>query len=237
MKIRGTRECQSCGTQWSYYETGSVACPDCGGMRSVGVDETRRQHTDSPADLELEPVRRRLATESIEDVVDELKETLRSYTRKRGFIAGGELRELDDTYLAARELLHASDLVARSREPSEAEELYVLAVLRQAESGEWPPEADLPDSLAAARGLAVAESVEAYRRDLRTWLDEHPDPEAAHTLGTLRDQLKRAEALQGAIGLETAEGLVAVAREIGQYLREGDVDALASARDRLQRLG
>jgi len=237
MKIRGTRECQSCETRWSYYETGSITCPNCGAMRSVGVDEARRTHTDSPAELDLEPVRRTLATEPLDHVVDDLKERLRGYTRKRGFINGGELQPLDDRYLAARELLHASDLAARSHGPSEAEELYVLELLGGAESGEWPPETDFPNSLSAARGLAVADAVAAYRRDLRTWLDDHPDPEAANTLGSLRDQLKRAEALQGEIPVDTADELVAAAREIGDSLRSDDADALASARDRLKRLG
>ncbi|ATW89821.1 hypothetical protein halTADL_3119 [Halohasta litchfieldiae] len=236
MKIRGTRECQSCDAQWSYYETGSVRCPNCGSMRSVGVDEDRREHTDSPAELDLEPVRRTLATEPLEHAVDDLKQRLREYTRKRGFIKGGELQPLDDRYLAARELLHAADLAARSHSPTETEELYVLELLGGTDRGEWPPETEIPDSLAAARGLAVAEAVEAYRRDLRTWLEDHPDPEATKTLGSLREQIKRAEALQGEVSLGTTNSLVAAARAIGQYLRTGDENALASARDRLQRL-
>lgn len=237
MKIRGTRECQSCETRWSYYETGSVSCPNCGAIRSVGVDEARQTHTDTPAELDLEPVRQTLASEPLDHVVADLKERLRGYTRKRGFINGGELQPLDDRYLAARELLHAADLAARSQGPSEAEELYTLELLGGAESGEWPPETDLPESLAAARGLAVADAVAAYRRDLRTWLDDHPDPDAANTLGSLRDQLKRAEALQGEIPPATAAELVAATREIGDSLRDDDADALASARDRLTRLG
>lgn len=236
MKIRGTRECQSCESQWSYYETGSITCPNCGGMRSVGVDEARQAHTDAPAPLELEPVRRTLATESLANVVDDLKERLREYTRKRGFIKGGELQGLDDRYLAARELLHAADLAARSQDPTETEEIYVLELLGGTDRGEWPPETEIPDSLAAARGLAVAEAVDAYRRDLRTWLDDHPDPEASRTLGSLREQIKRAEALQGEVSLGTTNSLVAAARAIGQYLRTDDENALASARDRLQRL-
>jgi DNA-directed RNA polymerase subunit RPC12/RpoP len=39
MKIRGERECKDCGARWSYYETGSVSCPECGSRRSVGVDD------------------------------------------------------------------------------------------------------------------------------------------------------------------------------------------------------
>ena len=236
MKIRGTRECQSCETQWSYYETGSVSCPNCGAMRSVGVDEARQTHTDAPAELDLESVRRTLASEPLDHVVDELKERLRSYTRKRGFINGGELQPLDDRYLAARELLHAADLAARSRGPDEAAELYVLQLLGGADSGQWPPETELPGSLEAARGMAVVDAIEAYRGDLRTWLDDNPDPEAAKTLGSLRDQLKRAEALQGEIPVDTADELVTATREIGDYLRTDEADALASARDRLGRL-
>jgi len=156
-------------------------------MRSVGVDEDRREHTDSPVELDLEPVRQTLATEPLEQAVDDLKTRLREYTRKRGFINGGELQPLDDRYLAARELLHAADLAARNHSPTETEELYVLELLGGTERGQWPPETGIPDSLAAARGLAVAEAVEAYRRDLRGWLDDHPDPEATKTPGSLRD--------------------------------------------------
>ncbi|WP_253738450.1 DUF7117 family protein [Halohasta salina] len=236
MEIRGTRECQACGRQWSYYETGAIRCPDCGAIRSVGVDERRQLHTDGAAELEIEPIRQRLASEPLAHVVDDLKDRLRSYTNTRGFINGGELRPLDDRYLAVRELLQAADIAARGRGPTEAEELYVLELLDGAAAGEWPPESELPGSLAAARGLGVAEAIEAYRRDLRTWLDDHPDPEATNTLGSLREQLKRAEALQGDIPVDTADTLVDAAREIGDYLRTGEADALASARDRLRRL-
>lgn len=236
MKIRGTRECQSCGTQWSYYETGSPSCPSCGSLRSVGLDETRQEHTDSPADLELEPVRSRLAGESVESVAAELKATVRTYTRKHGFITGGELAPLDGEYLAACELLHVADLLGRRRQPTEAEQLYLFALIEAAENDEWPPDAELPESMTAARGLGVVKALEAYRRELRTWLDDQPDPELQSTLGVLRDQCKRAEALQGEISPGTASSLIAAARGIGQYLRTDEEAALATARDRLERL-
>jgi len=65
MEIRGTRECRSCGRQWSYYETGTIRCPDCGAIRSVGIDERRQLHTDGAAELDLEPVREALADEPL----------------------------------------------------------------------------------------------------------------------------------------------------------------------------
>ena len=56
MRIRGERECKDCGTRWSYYETGTPSCPDCGSLRSVGVGE-RTQHTAGTAALDLSPAR------------------------------------------------------------------------------------------------------------------------------------------------------------------------------------
>jgi len=236
MRIRGTRECRSCGTTWSYYETASVNCPSCGSLRSVGLDETRREHTDGPAELDLGEIRSRLGDETVEAVADELKTPLRAYRHQRGFINGGELQPLDSQYLAACELLHVADQVARRHQPTEAEQLFVFRLLDATEAGEWPPDAELPASLGAARGLGVVEAVDAYRRELRKWLDEHPDPEARSALGSLREQSKRAEALQGDIPPETATGLVSAARDIGQYLRTDDETALATAQSRLQRL-
>jgi len=186
--------------------------------------------------LDLDAISGRLAEEPFDRVADDLKTTLRAYIRKRGFINGGELQPLDARFLAACELVQVTDLVARTRQPTDAEQLFVFALIDAAEAGEWPPDAELPSSLAAARGLGVATAVEAYRRELRTWLDDHPDPAARSTLGSLREQCKRAEALQGEIPPSTATGLVAAARGLGQYLRTGDESALATARDRLQRL-
>ncbi|MXR22522.1 endonuclease Q family protein, partial [Halobacterium bonnevillei] len=60
MDVRGERECKSCGTRWSYFETGSVACPECGSVRSVGVGE-RSQHTDGNATLDLSDAQRAAA--------------------------------------------------------------------------------------------------------------------------------------------------------------------------------
>ncbi|WP_418286830.1 DUF7117 family protein [Halorubrum sp. DTA46] len=174
MKVRGERECQACGARWSYYETGSIECPDCGGLRSVGVDD-RTAHTDSPVDLDLSGHRDRVgdARGTLPDQgVAGLKSDLREYTRKRGFIRGGELLPLDDTYLAARELLEAVDCYERLRDPTDSDREYLLGLLAGADEGDRPDRSHVPESLREARGMAAVHAAEAYRTDLLAFLDE-----------------------------------------------------------------
>jgi predicted RNA-binding Zn-ribbon protein involved in translation (DUF1610 family) len=238
MEIRGQRACQSCDAEWSYYETGSVACPNCGSLRSVGIDADRKQHTDSPVALPLSEFSDRIAAEPVDQYAAELTDILREYTRKRGFINGGELRALDDSYLVARTLLHTVDVLSRAQPTTADEELYLVALFETlagdgATIDGLPPCGPVPDSLTEAWGLATADVVSAYHTDVKTWLDESPDSEATQTLSRLRDQVKRVEALHGDIDPEMASSLVRTARDIGRYLRDDDPTALATARDRL----
>lgn len=235
MRIRGERECKDCGTRWSYYETGSVDCPSCGSLRSVGVDE-RTEHTASTASLDLTAAREALEHDRLAEAVAEAKSACREYARSAGFIHAGELQPLDDTYLAALELVHAADLVGRSFSPTEAEELYFLALLRGADFGERPDPAEVPDSMREARGLAAAEAVDEYRGELRTFLDGDPEPAVGRMLESVTDHVRRLRALEGDIPPREAETLVRVARELGRSLATDDESALAAARDRLDRL-
>lgn len=287
MKIRGERECRACGTRWSYYETGSVACPSCESLHSVGVDE-RTAHTDAPATLELGPHRERIGNAQgtlPEEAVDDLKSTLREYVRRRGFIRGGELLAIDTTYLAARELLEAVDAYDARFDPSDADRTYLLALLSNAEDGDRPAIDDVPDSMRKARGMAAARAVDEYRADLLAFIDElersttgggsgadegeptdavlddESTPSATVTVesgagladaggsepGTrvgparemlerLRDRTKRVEALHGDVDPAVADRLVEVADCIGEYVRTGDEDALATARTRVEEL-
>jgi len=235
MKVRGQRECQDCGTRWSYYHTGAVACPDCGSLRSVGVGD-RDRHTDGPARLDLSAHRERMSAGRFDrDARGALTSDLRAYLRQRGFISGGELRPLDDTYLAARELLTVAEAYGRRRDPDEDARLYLLELIGGADAGERPPPGDVPASMAAARGLAVATAVGAYRRELTTHLDDRDraEPDARTALGRLRDRIRRVEALDGYVDPADAERLVRAARDVGAYLRTGDAAALARASDRL----
>jgi len=259
MKIRGQRVCQACRTEWSYYETGSVACPRCGSLRSVGRDEERQLHTDTPAALPLTTFRSRIAEESVATYAADLKSMLREYTRKRGFINGGELQPLDDRYLTARTLLHTVDILARRQAPTSDAELYLLSIyqtladdaaVEAVDTGDTIVDhsgsdttdtlelaaAQVPSDLRAAWGLAVADAVAVYCSDLRTWLDATPDEAAATTLSQLRDHVNRLNALQGDVEPAVAADLVASTRAVGQYLRTDDKAALTAARDRLTRL-
>ncbi|MFB6108664.1 MAG: hypothetical protein ABEJ82_07470 [Haloplanus sp.] len=231
MKVRGQRECRECGGRWSYYETGSVACPACGSLRSVGVGE-RALHTDAPVELDLTTYRDAADEDALAAHADDLKSDLRRYVHRRGFVDGGDLEPLDDAFLVAHELKHAVDVYARSRDPSDDERLYVFDLLRGADAGERPAPDRVPEGMEAARGLGYARALDDYRRDVASWLDEHPDDAARRTLGTLDERVKRIEALQGEVAPAEVERLVSAAREVGEYLA-GEESALARAQSRL----
>ncbi|QPV62549.1 TFIIB-type zinc ribbon-containing protein [Halosimplex litoreum] len=232
MKIRGERECRACGTRWSYYETGSVVCPDCGSIRSVGLDDPT-EHTAGNARLDLTEIRALLDDQPLADVAEAAAERCREYVRQCGFVSGGELRPLDDTYLGAAELRLAGEEVARAMHLTDDEEYYFLDLLRGADAGERPPADEVPESMRAVRGLAYARAVDAYRSDLRRYLEDNPDATVRSLLTTLRDHQKRIEALDGDVSARTAGELVYVVRAVGRALADDDETALAEAQRRL----
>lgn len=236
MKIRGERECTDCGTRWSYYETGSVSCPACGSLRSVGLDD-RTEHTDLRTTFDLTAVRNAIDEESTTDLAERARDLAREYVRRRGFVSGGDLRTLDDDYLAAIELLHVADVVARTRDLDEREELYFLSLLRDADDGVRPPVEEVPRSLRAARGLAYANATREYRRDVRTWAEDRDLlPAERSALEALGDHVKRFRMLDGDVEPAAAETLVEAARELTTALAEDDRDALLGVESRLERL-
>jgi uncharacterized Zn finger protein (UPF0148 family) len=227
MKIRGDRECKSCGTRWSYYETGSIECPECGSVRSVGVDE-RTEHTDAPVELDLTPLRNKVDAVSTRELAAEVAETCREYTRKRGFIDTGRLKPLDETFVAATELAAVAAAMAREVRPSDAAELYFLDLLAGADSGERPGHEAVPKDLRVPFGLAMADAVDSYQRDVRTYLDDNPDDHARRLSGRIRDQRKRIEALDGDVDPADANRLMHAARDLGRYI-DGDENAAITA--------
>jgi len=238
MEIRGERECTECGTRWSYYETGSVTCPSCGSIRSVGTDDERTYHTDVASALELTEARRLAANATLAEAAGEAASAANEYARERGFVSGGDLRDLDDVYLAARELGYVASELERALDVDEDEEYYFLTLLRGADDGSRPDERDVPGSLTDIRGLAYATAVGEYRREIRSWLDtrtEEPE-ETGALLESLGDHVKRVKALDGGVSLDTSERLVAAARAVGDYVRRGEDEDAARARSLLDAL-
>lgn len=235
MEIRGRRECRDCGERWSYYETGQITCPACGSAVSVGVDE-RTRHTDAPVELDLSPYRDRLADAGLDAVADDLDAALREYVTRRGFIREGELRDLDGVFLAACELRHALDAHDRQQTHGDAARLYVLDLVGGAESGERPAAEAVPASMASARALGVADALGRYRRELLTYLDDHPDPAARRVLGSVAERVTRIEALDGDVPPATARALVAATRDVARALQGEGETALDAARRGLGRL-
>lgn len=250
MKFRGERECKNCGSRWSYYETGETACPECGSLRSVGVEDERKRHTDSSVELDLTAARAAVGDGAdLVDAAQDIEQACLRYLRKRGFINGGELRTLDDTFLAAQELRTAiADYgrdravgVDRGRVGDEATERYVLALLSGAAEGERPSPEEVPKGMTAARGLAYARAVESYREDVSTYLDDEPDADARRVLDRIRDHEKRHNALDGDVPPEDAEALVEACRLLHDYLTgeddgEATEPALEAAREALAAL-
>jgi DNA-directed RNA polymerase subunit RPC12/RpoP len=236
MRIRGERECQDCGTRWSYYESGGVECPDCGSLRSVGVDKERTLHTATPGTLDLSPVRNAFGDdEPVREVAEMAVERCREFTRGYGFVDTGELQPLSDTYLGAMELKYVGSLLAGRLEVTEDEELYFLTLLRGVDNGERPGPDAVPDSLRSGRNLAYAAAIDAYRSDLRTYLGE-PDPVVGELLGPLRSHLKRVDALDGELPTADTERMVGVLRGVYDYVVGRNESALVEARDRLDRI-
>lgn len=263
MRIRGERECSECGTRWSYYETGSVGCPACGSIRSVGIDE-RTEHTDLETPFDLTAVRNAVDEEPTADLASRARDECQAYVRRRGFINGGRLQSLDDDYLAAIELLHVADIVRRMREYelSDDDELYFLSLLGDADRGERPPVSEVPQSLRNARGLAYATAVDEYRREIRTWIGDQTEQQTQERtqerseqternertapttlttgersmLETLGEHVTRVRMLDGDVDPRTAETLVDSARDLATGIRDDDDSALARAQDRLERL-
>ena len=235
MKIRGRRECKACGNRWSYYETGSVSCPACGRLESVGTEEERSLHTATAATLDLTPIRSAIGSEPLRRLAERANDRTREFTRGYGFIDGGGLRELDDTYLAAMELRALGSELARRMEIDDDERLYFTSLLR-ADEGDRPSPEEVPTSVRPIRGLAYANAVKEYRSDLRTYLQEHPDRAVDGTIERLSNHVKRIRALEGDVDPAAAERLVDAARAVGRYLAEGDETALLGAEERLDAL-
>jgi uncharacterized Zn finger protein (UPF0148 family) len=233
MEIRGERECRDCGTAWSYFETGSVACPACGSITSVGRGEPAAHTADGSA-LDLTAARTAVEDGEPLDRVAALSADAGSdYRRAAGFVDAGELQPLDDTYLVAAELETVGHRLARTMRVGDGEESYLLTLLRAPLEDERPQPDDVPSSLAGARGLAVCRAVDEYVSDLKLRYDD-PERPLARALSTLRGRRKRVEALDGDVDPREAERIVGATRDLYAHLARDDEAGLARVHDRLR---
>ncbi len=235
MKIRGRRECKECETVWSYYDTGDISCPACGSLYSVGTDHEAALHTATASTLDLTPVRDSIDSDPIDRLAEQASDRAHQFIRGYGFIDAGKLQPLDETYLAAIELRHVAEEIQRRMNLTEDEEWYFTRLLR-ADAGERPDLQAVPNSLYAMRGLAYSDASEAYRSDLRTYLEEYPDAAADTPLERLSSHIRRIQALDGDVTPEESEALVSATRALGRYLIDADEVQLTILSERLDSL-
>lgn len=233
MRVRGNRECRECGEQWSYFETGSPSCPACGSLSSRAVDDERTRHTDAPVELSLESAAGAIDEHDLTDLAERAADACRRYVSRRGFLDAGELRPLDDRYLAAAELRAVGDHLTATMEPDPAAEAYFYDLLAAAPDGGRPEAEAVPRSLRGARGLAVAECVGDYRRAVARWLADRDREGSVPELGQLATHERRMLALDGEVEPQVAETLVAAARDLGTAATEDDPAARERATARL----
>lgn len=229
MDIRGDRKCTACGARWSYYETGEIACPECGSLKSVGVDE-RTPHTAGTAELDLTGVMADIETASTRELADRASDEAADYIRTVGFIDAGSLRPLSETYVGACELRRVGTTLGRLLDISTDEELYFLSLLRGVADGERPPPSEVPETLRPERGLAATAAVDAYLTDLRRLYEDREAP-VDGVLSWVTTQRKRIEALDGDVEPVEADRLARTVQDLGTYLRTDDESALARAMD------
>lgn len=229
MDIRGDRRCTSCGARWSYYETGEIACPECGDLQSVGVGE-RQTHTAGTATLDLTPIRGQSDSEPTRELAKQASEAAQSYLKTVGFIHAGELQPLAETYVGACELRRVATTLSRQLQLTEAEELYFLELLRGVDGGERPDGETVPETFYPERGLAATAAADAYLTDFRRLLDDREEP-LDRVLSAVTARKKRIEALDGDVEPRESDGLVRAVQDLGSYRIDGDETALARALD------
>lgn len=234
MRIRGERTCTDCGTTWSYFETGSVACPECGSLLSTGSG-SRTRNTDRAAELDLDEARALAADGDLASALRSASEACLTYVRHRGFVDAGSLRELDAAYVYAQELRHTAVLARSFLNVEPEEEAYLLDLL-DGPPDDRPASSTVPERLRPGRALGVASAVRDYRDDVRSWLEETPDDDRRELLETIADHRKRIHALDGDVPPSTADDLLEATRAVGRYYLDGDDGSLEAAQNAIEQL-
>jgi len=191
MEIRGERECLDCGETWSYFETREPACPDCGSLRSRAVEDGDE---DTAAAVETGDLLTRFGSD-FGAALEEAEDRCREYTSRAGFVEGGELLPPSPVYVMACEVKHVASEFVGEREPTDKEREYVVSLVEGVEDEEPPSPGERPETLDAAHNRAVAETVEAYAKELSRYLRNLDEADAR--VEEARDLAKRTQATDG----------------------------------------
>lgn len=205
MDIKGHRECLDCGNTWHYGDTRSVACTECGSVRSRAVED---DDGDAPVASGI-PVDDVLAEGPVDAAaaIDAVEDRCRRYRAEHDPLEGGELRPPDPLHVMAGEVLHlATALQVRGDGLTDDEERYAVELLRGLPEGE--PPTDRPVSLDAVHNLAVADAVEDYATAVARYA-RSGDAGVPDAVERARDLAKRTQATEGEES-DAVEGLRAL---------------------------
>lgn len=201
MEIRGHRECLDCGNTWRYGDTRSVACTECGSVRSRAIDDG----DDAPPSGGI-PIEDIFADGPVaaEEAVAEAEDRCIEYRAETDFLGPGELRPPDPRYVMAGEVCHlATAIQVRSDGLDGDERRYALDLLRGLADEEPPTER--PASLDPVHNLAVADAVEDYATAVARYA-RRTDADVPAAVEEARDLAKRTQATDGAED-DAVEGL------------------------------
>lgn len=164
MEIRGERECLECGSTWSYFEIGSVECPECGSIRSRSISTPERD-TSTVIGIDTDELVEELGT-NFKDGLSDALESCRSYVTRQGFVEGGDLQPPEVRYVMACEVVEICEAFTTPdrQDISKEEKKYVVDLVRGLRNGNPPDER--PESLDDYHNLAVARTVERYAKDV-----------------------------------------------------------------------
>lgn len=192
-------------------------------------------HTAGAGEFDLSDARGMVDAHPMWDIASEAGEEAREYVREKGFVKAGDLQPLDETYLAAQELVYVSGAVERAMSLTDEEEAFFLSLLDDADTGGRPSPEQVPDAMGAPVGLALAEAADEYRREISDFLGD-TSSDVARLVETLGDLISRVQAVDGDVPPESSERLAQAARNLGLAVAESDSEKLQTAHKQLQSL-
>ncbi|MFB6186034.1 MAG: hypothetical protein ABEI86_04100 [Halobacteriaceae archaeon] len=236
MEIKGYRECRECGHQWSYYETGNIQCPECGSIKSTGIDE-RRLHTNTPVEIDITSIQSLVSNDEFRQAGQLAAEEARNYTIRRGFIQEGELIQCDDRIFSCHELRNLGNYINRTTSITDETEYYFIETIQAVKNKGRPDQQAIPMKLRSIRGLAYARTAKDYLNAVMTWV-EYTDqqPPSRGVFERTKENIKRVEALDGDISVRDSERIYEIVTNLYSYCTTGEVSTYEQIEEYLSNL-